>query len=340
MDANPSPGPVPRGPSRPVLLAGPTASGKSALALALADALGGVVVNADALQVYAEWRVLTARPSAADEARAPHLLYGHTPAADATYSTGRWLREIEPILRRLQEKGETPIFVGGTGLYFKALTEGLAEIPPTPAEIRAAGEAELAARGPAAFAAALAARDPDTAARIDMANPRRVLRAYEVLETTGVGFAAWMDRTPPPLLPLSATLPLKIEPPRDALRRRIAARFSAMIGGGALDEAAAMAAREADGAVPEAAPALKALGYAPLKAYLDGRWSRDRALASGVIETSQYAKRQATWLRNQMAAWRTIPNAEAADVAALAAAARGAPGPEGKREETPHERRE
>ncbi len=303
---------------RPVLVAGPTASGKSALALTLAERLDAAVVNADALQVYAEWRVLAARPSVEDEARAPHRLYGHVAASDAGYSTGRWLRETAALLAETDGRA---VIVGGTGLYFKALTEGLAEIPPTPPEIRAEGEARLAALGAEAFARALAERDPKSAARIDLSNPRRVLRAYEVLEATGVGFAEWMARTPPPVLPLSGAVALKLEPPRAALRRRIARRFEAMVDAGALDEVAAMAELEASGAVAPSAPALKALGYAPLKAWLAGAIGREEAIARGVTETGQYAKRQSTWARNQMSAWRSIESAEAADLDTIAAAA-------------------
>jgi len=182
-------------PTRPVLIAGPTASGKSALALAIARAQGGVIVNADALQVYANWRILSARPSPEEEAQAPHRLYGHV-APDQEYSAGHWLREVAPLL----DAGPRPIVVGGTGLYFAALTEGLAEIPPVPAEIRAAGERLLRAAGLAALRKAL---DPETCARIDLANPRRVQRAWEVQAATGRGLAEWQDATPPPLLPRS-----------------------------------------------------------------------------------------------------------------------------------------
>lgn len=311
---------------KPILIAGPTASGKSALALALAERLGACVINADALQVYAGWRVLTARPSPEEEARAPHFLYGHVLAADVGYSTGRWLREIAPLLA---EANGRAVIVGGTGLYFKALTEGLAEIPPTPPEIRARAEARLAEIGAEAFAKELAARDPETAARIDLINPRRVMRAWEALETSGVGLAAWMDRTPPPILPLAQALALTIEPPRATLRRRIRTRFERMLETGALEEVAAMAAAERDGAVAAAAPALKALGYRPLAAHLSGALTRDAAVELGATQTNQYAKRQSTWARNQMAAWRSIPDAAAADIEALA---RAAGGPSARRE--------
>ena len=294
------------GDARPILIAGPTASGKSSLALALAEQLNGVVLNADALQVYAEWRVLTARPSPEDAARAPHRLYGHVPAADAGYSTGRWLRETAATLKELRDEGRQAILVGGTGLYFKALTQGLAEIPPTPPDIRAAVEERLASAGAAALVEELQRRDPASAAAIDLANPRRVLRAIEILDSTGTGRAAWIARTPPPLLPLALARPLRITPPRADLRAVIARRFRAMIERGALDEARAMTALESSGAIPPAAPALKALGYAPLRAHLEGATSLDDAIAASVVDTNQYAKRQSTWLRNQMAAWPEI----------------------------------
>ncbi|MEL6338133.1 MAG: tRNA (adenosine(37)-N6)-dimethylallyltransferase MiaA, partial [Pseudomonadota bacterium] len=178
------------GGDRPVLLAGPTGSGKSGLALALAERLGGVVVNADSQQVYGDWRVLTARPSVAEEAQAPHRLYGFL-ALDAPYSVGQWLRDLAAVLAEVRATGQRPIVIGGTGLYFTALTEGLAEIPPVPPEIRAKAEARLATDGLPALAAALATRDPATAQTLDLANPARVLRAWEVLEATGRGLAAW-----------------------------------------------------------------------------------------------------------------------------------------------------
>ncbi|MEH6749846.1 MAG: isopentenyl transferase family protein, partial [Paracoccaceae bacterium] len=186
--------------NRPVLIAGPTASGKSALALRIAEAQGGVIVNADAIQVFANWRVLTARPSAQDEARVPHLLYGHV-AGDAPYSVGHWLREVAPVLR----SGPRPIIVGGTGLYFTALTEGLAEIPTLPDHVRPEATARLRAGG---IGALLADLDEATLARIDRQNPMRVQRAWEVWHGTGRGLAEWQDATPPPLLPLSDTVPI------------------------------------------------------------------------------------------------------------------------------------
>jgi tRNA delta(2)-isopentenylpyrophosphate transferase len=181
----------PLDPDRPVLLAGPTASGKSALALAVAEAQGRAVVNADALQVYANWRVLSARPDAQDCARAPHLLYGHV-GADQPYSAGHWLREVAALIA----ERPAPVIVGGTGLYFTALTAGLAQIPDIPAHVRAEGNDRMRVEGRAALLAEL---DAATAARIDPLNPARVQRAWEVLRATGRGLARWQDETPPPL---------------------------------------------------------------------------------------------------------------------------------------------
>ncbi len=285
-------GPVPR--DRPVLIAGPTASGKSALALALARRDGGVVVNADALQVYACWRVLTARPAPEDEAAVPHALYGHV-AAEAPWSVGHWLRAVAPLLAGPLR----PIVVGGTGLYFRALTQGLAEVPPVPPALQAEAEARLAAGGLAAMAAEL---DAATAARIDLANPARVRRAWEVLRATGRGLAQWQAATGAPLLPLGQATAVVLEAPRDWLAARIDARFAAMVAGGALEEVRA--------ALPgwdPRRPASRALGAGALVAHLRGAMSLADAVAAGAQATRAYAKRQRTWFRNAMPGWRRLP---------------------------------
>ncbi|SET84280.1 tRNA dimethylallyltransferase [Oceanicella actignis] len=292
---------------RPVLVAGPTASGKSALALALAERLNGCVINADAIQVYGGWRVLSARPSADDEARAPHLLYGHVPMQDA-HSTGRWLAEAARAIEDCARRGQTPIVVGGTGLYFAALTQGLAPIPPTPPEIRARVEALFARGGAAALREALAARDPDTLARIDARNPMRLMRALEALETTGLGLSALQARTPPPPLPPERARLVRLMPEREALYARIEARFDAMLAEGALDEAAAAAALDP----PASAQAMNAIGARELIAHLHGRMTLDEARARAVQATRNYAKRQLTWLRNRMRAWPAAPDARTA----------------------------
>lgn len=285
----------------PILIAGPTASGKSALAMRLARAVGGVVVNADSQQVYREWRILTARPSAVDEAAVPHRLYGHVGVAVA-YSVGRWLDEVRGVLAESAAAGLRPIVAGGTGLYFAALTEGLAPVPDVSPEVRAEGEAALERMGLTAFAGALARRDPATAAGIDMANPRRVLRAWEVLEATGTGLADWQTRTPPPLVPLERAFAIRLDPPRDRLYARCEARFDAMLAGGALDEVRAVMAL----GLPRTAPAMKAVGAAELAAYLAGDLALPDATARAKTETRRYAKRQLTWMRNRMASWHVL----------------------------------
>lgn len=275
----------------PVLIAGPTASGKSALAMELAARDGRVIVNADALQVYAAWRVLSARPSVADEAALPHALYGHV-ARDQDYSVGHWLREVTAYLDR------PVLIVGGTGLYFTALTEGLADIPPTPAPVRAQADDYLRDKG---LAAMLADLDSDTATRIDRANPARVQRAWEVLKATGRGLAAWQDDTGPPLLPLSQAEALVIRPDVDWLNARIDMRFDAMVADGALDEARA----ELPDWTPNR-PYARAIGAPELIAHLQGDMTLDAAIAAAKTATRQYAKRQRTWFRARMKDWRQI----------------------------------
>lgn len=282
---------------RPVLIAGPTASGKSALALAIAEAGGGVVVNADALQVWSCWRLLSARPSVAEEARAPHLLYGHR-APGEDYSVGAWLREIAPLLADFRAGGPRPIIVGGTGLYLTALTEGLAEIPETPAALRAEADARRLAEGHAGMLAEL---DPATAARVDPLNPMRVQRAWEVMRATGRGLAAWQDETPAPLLPLADTVPLLLEADRDWLAERIDRRFGIMLAEGALDEVRAVLPIW-DSEVLWA----KAIGAPELVAHLRGKIDLATAAVLAQAASRQYAKRQRTWFRGRMKTWHKI----------------------------------
>jgi tRNA dimethylallyltransferase len=280
-------------PDLPVLIAGPTASGKSALALRIAETTGGVIVNADAIQVYDRWRVLTARPSVQDEQAAPHLLYGHIPY-DAPYSVGHWLRDVAPVL----QGPERPIIVGGTGLYFSALTEGLAEIPATPDHVRAEADAFRAAQGHRAMLPDLA---PETLARIDQNNPMRVQRAWEVWRTTGRHIHDWQDATPPPLLALSNCKPIVVDSDTDWLNARIAQRFDLMLEQGALNEAHDM--------LPDWNPALlssKAIGAPELIAHLRGDITLDQAREAATIATRQFAKRQRTWFRSRMKAWGRV----------------------------------
>ncbi|WP_226553480.1 tRNA (adenosine(37)-N6)-dimethylallyltransferase MiaA [Celeribacter naphthalenivorans] len=284
-------------PHQPVLIAGPTASGKSALALEIAERQGGVIINADALQVFDNWRVLTARPSCVDESRAPHVLYGHVPGTEA-YSVGHWLRDVAPHLTG----PDRPIIVGGTGLYFAALTEGLVEIPETPAELRAEADQRRSDEGGhAGLLADLDAEDPETAQKIDRLNPMRVQRAWEVLRATGRGLAAWQADTPPPLLPLAKTFPVVLDAHKEWLNDRIARRFEIMIKKGALEEAEANLATW-----DPAAPASKAIGAPELIAYLQGKLTLEEAKEAATIATRQYAKRQRTWFRARMKAYHKI----------------------------------
>lgn len=276
-----------------VLIAGPTASGKSALALAIAEAQGGVIVNADAIQVFANWRVLTARPDPAEEARCPHLLYGHV-SGDHAYSVGAWLREVAPLLTAPRR----PIIVGGTGLYFSALTEGLAQIPPTPPAIRAKAMELLEAEG---LHALLAGIDPETRSRIDTQNPARVARAWEVQRATGRALADWQDDTPPPLLPLAQAQPIVFDAPKEWLTPRIASRFRQMVAAGALDEARANLPQWSP-----TAPSSKAIGAAELIAHLRGEIPLETAIERATILTRQFAKRQRTWFRARMGGWQKV----------------------------------
>ena len=274
----------------PILIAGPTASGKSALALECADRFGGTIINADALQVFENWHVLSARPDAADEARAKHVLYGHLPY-DADYSVGAWLREVEPFLNT----PERPIIVGGTGLYFTALIQGLAEIPATPSNIRAQADAIVADRG---FKALIPEIDEHTQSSIDLMNPMRVQRAWEVQRATGKGIRTWQDETPAPLIPLTNSVPILFDVEKDWLNTRIAQRFNIMLDTGALEEAQ-MNLENWD-------PALlsnRAIGAPELIAYLQGQLTLDQAREAATIATRQFAKRQRTWFRSKMKNW-------------------------------------
>lgn len=280
-----------RGISReaPILIAGPTASGKSALAMAVAERHDAQIINADALQVYRDWRILTARPDAGDEERVPHMLYGHVPG-DQPYSVGDWLREIAPLL-----DGPQPVIVGGTGLYFTALTEGLADIPATPDTVRATADARLRAEGHRGLLAEL---DAPTAARIDTNNPARIQRAWEVLTTTGRGLAAWQEETAPPLLPPADAQPIVLNAPPDWLNPRIEERVTAMLAGGVIAEAQA----NRDGWHPTL-PSAKAIGAAALMDHLDGKLDLDAVAQQMVTLTRQYAKRQRSWFRARMSKW-------------------------------------
>jgi tRNA dimethylallyltransferase len=275
----------------PVLIAGPTGSGKSALAMDLAARDGRLIVNADALQVYGCWRVLSARPSVAEEAALPHALYGHI-GRDQDYSVGAWLREVAGLLTR------PVVIVGGTGLYFRALTEGLAEIPPIPAAIRTEADALRLSGQVDVMRQAL---DAATAAKTDLLNPVRVQRAYEVQRATGRGLAAWQADTAAPLLPLCDAQTLVLQPTVPWLDARIARRFSVMLDEGALDEArAALPHWQAD------RPWARAIGAPELVAHLRGESTLNAARDAAILASRQYAKRQRTWFRTRMSEWTKV----------------------------------
>jgi tRNA dimethylallyltransferase len=291
-----------------ILIAGPTASGKSALALALAERHGGTIVNADSMQVYRDLRIITARPTAEEEARVPHRLYGHVDAAE-NYSVGRWCDEAAAALAEARGAGTT-IIAGGTGLYFKALTRGIAKMPAIPAAIRDAVRGRLSGEGVAALYAELSARDPVAAARLQPNDRARITRALEVVLATGRSIFDWQESNKPPTVDLSRAAKVFLVPEREDLARRIDARFDAMMAAGALEEVRALAARKLDPALP----AMKAHGVPWLIRHLNGEVSREEAIAHAKLETRQYTKRQGTWFRNQLPefAWVAPQDAEAA----------------------------
>jgi tRNA dimethylallyltransferase len=292
---------------RAVLIAGPTASGKSALALTLAEALGGTIINADSMQVYGDLRILTARPTPQEEARVPHLLYGHVDAAE-NYSVGRWCVDASAALTAVERAERLPIVVGGTGLYFKALTRGLAAVPPVPADVRAAVRARLAAEGVAPLYAELGARDPATARRLMPGDRARITRALEVILATGRSLAEWHAHGMKPALEPQRAIKIFLAVDRAELYRRIDARFEAMLASGALEEVRALRRRGLDPALP----AMKAHGVPWLIRHLAGEIDLADAVAAGKRDTRRYSKRQATWFRHQLPDWAWV----AADMAA------------------------
>jgi tRNA dimethylallyltransferase len=287
------------------LIAGPTASGKSALALDLARRTGGVIVNADALQLYRDLRVLTARPSPEEERAAPHQLYGFVDAAEA-WSVGRWLAAATTVLDEVRTSGRTAIVVGGTGLYFRSLTVGLAEIPPIDDAVRAQARADVEGLGEAAFRDRLRTPDPEAEARISPGDHQRLARAWEVFAGTGKPLSAWQAATRPTLAAQDYAA-VVIEPPREALYARCDARMEAMVREGAFDEAAALLERRLDPALP----AMKAVGLRELGRHLSGELTLDAALELAKRETRRYAKRQLTWLRGQTPDWPRLPAGQA-----------------------------
>ncbi len=291
-----------------LLIAGPTAGGKSALALRLAERHRGVVINADSMAVYRDLRILTGRPNAIDEASVPHWLFGHQDAASA-YSVALWLAEAGPAIEAARANGRLPIVVGGTGLYFKAMTQGLSDIPAVPEDLRERLRAEAKHLSAEELHARLAARDPEMAARLLPTDPQRVLRAIEVLEATGRSLAFFQGRRRPPLLGPDSYMGIVIEPEKHALREVIDRRFDEMMEQGALDEVARLAARSLDPSLP----AMRALGVPPLLDYLDKRIALNDAVARAKSQTRAYAKRQITFARHQLPnfSWTTPAQATA-----------------------------
>jgi tRNA dimethylallyltransferase len=292
-----------------VLIAGPTASGKSRAALELAALIGGVIVNADSMQVYREPRILTARPSDADMAAAPHLLYGHVPAREA-YSTGRYQSDAGHALHEVRAAGRIPIFAGGTGLYFKALTEGLSDMPTVPTGVRDAARAKLAEIGNDAFHAELKRRDPIMADQLFPGDGQRMLRAWEVLEASGRSLSFWQQNEGKPVLDGLRLARFVIDVPRETIRERIEARFRAMLAAGAMEEALALESLDPD------LPAARIIGRRELLALHDGSLDEAGAVERAVIASRQYAKRQDTWFHNQLGDWTRIDGSGAGNIVA------------------------
>jgi tRNA dimethylallyltransferase len=287
--------------SKAILIAGPTASGKSALALAVAERVGGVIINADSMQVYRELRILSARPTPEEEARVPHKLYGFVPAGEA-YSAGRFVRDAAAAIAAARSDGRRPIIVGGTGLYFKALLEGLSPIPRIDDDIRNHWRAEAERRGAAALHRDLAQRDAAMAARLERADTQRVVRALEVIEQTGRSLAEWQRDRSPPVLDEAQTVELLLTLDRGEIHARADARFETMMAEGALQEAQALAGL----AIDPSLPAMRAIGVRPLIAAFEGKYSLQEAVAAAKQETRHYVKRQETWYKSHMISWHHI----------------------------------
>lgn len=286
---------------RAILIAGPTASGKSAWAIRLAERHNGVIVNADSMQVYRDLSILTARPGRADVEAAPHALYGYV-AGSEPYSVGRWIADAEAAIRQCWDRGRLPIVVGGTGLYFKALLEGLSPIPQIPPNIREHWRGEARRLGPAGLHAVLSAHDPHTAARLLPTDPQRLTRALEVLEATGRPLSDWQREPGRPVLRETEVFRCVVSLSREVLVDRAAARFDAMMAAGALDEVRDLLANGYSSELP----VMRALGVAPLAAHIRGEMQLEGAVARAKLDTRQYVKRQLTWLKRNMMSWECI----------------------------------
>ncbi|WP_210067714.1 tRNA (adenosine(37)-N6)-dimethylallyltransferase MiaA [Rhizobium leguminosarum] len=278
-----------------ILITGPTASGKSALAVELAKRHDGVVVNADSMQVYDTLRVLTARPSEEEMQGVPHHLYGHVPAG-AAYSTGGWLRDVSALLPTLRAAGRLPVFVGGTGLYFKALTGGLSDMPEIPEALRKALRSRLLEEGTDGLYAELAVADPAMAANLNRQDGQRIVRALEVMKATGRSIADFQGQSGPVIIDAAQARKIVVLPDRAVLHQRINGRFEKMLQQGVEDEVRALLALD----LPAEAPVMKAIGVSQITAMVRGEMTRDEVLEKGAAATRQYAKRQMTWFRNQM----------------------------------------
>jgi tRNA dimethylallyltransferase len=292
--------------NKAVLIAGPTASGKSALALEFAQQTGGVIINADSMQVYRDLRVITARPTPEEEALVPHRLYGQVDAA-VNFSAGAWLSDVAAVLGEVRGQNRRPIFVGGSGLYFKALMRGLSAVPPTPAVVRQRVRARLEREGAEVLHAELARRDPAAAERLKPRDRTRIARALEVVEATGRSLTDWHRDGLPPLLPPGTFFAMFLDADRDRLYARIDARFDAMLQAGAIEEVAALAARQLDPLLP----AMKAHGVPAMRRHLKGEIPLDQAAEVGRADTRHYAKRQFTWFRHQLPEFEWVKPAEA-----------------------------
>ncbi len=308
-----------------MLIAGPTASGKSAVALAVAEAVGGVVVNADSMQVYRDLRVLTARPAPEDEARIPHRLYGHVDGSEP-YSVGRWRADMADVLQRsiqrphvLNQNPPLPVIIGGTGLYFAALAGELADVPPVPEEARTHWRARGLAEPPEALHAELARRDPVMAARLRPTDPQRIIRALEVIDGLGRSLAEFQAGEGEGLIDPAKTIRVVLEVEPEALRGRIDARFDGMMEAGALEEARALTERRLDPALP----IMKAHGMPWLAAHLRGEMGLDEAITRAQGDTRRYAKRQRTWFRQRMTEWEWTAPERAAEMVLRALATQG-----------------
>ncbi|MFA1625168.1 tRNA (adenosine(37)-N6)-dimethylallyltransferase MiaA [Rhizobium mongolense] len=285
-----------------ILITGPTASGKSALAVELAKRHGGAVINADSLQVYGTLRILTARPSEAEMQGVPHHLYGHVPA-DAAYSTGTWLRDVTALLPSLRAKGQLPVFVGGTGLYFKALTGGLSDMPAIPENIRNRLRARLLNDGAEALHAELAKLDPAAAGSLSIQDGQRIVRALEVVEATGQSILRFQGQAGPLIVDPARAEKIIVLPERAVLHQRINGRFEKMLEQGAEDEVKSLLAL----GLSSEMPAMKAIGVSQIAAMLKGEMTRSEVIEKGAAATRQYAKRQMTWFRNQMdESWKRL----------------------------------